>query len=109
MSRLWRSRDRLSSDIRTGAKLTTLNVNNTADATSTSCVRCSTLAEAYQIVDVSSTQQQLTARQWAGLEYVGFELQALRFMHLSTDQVQSKVAELANQAIALLQNGTGTP
>jgi hypothetical protein len=87
--------------------LTTLNLNSVAKATSTFCVRCSTLAESYQIVDISNTQQRLTDRQRDGLEYVGRELEALRSSHLSTGQIQSKVGELASQTIALLQNGTG--
>ena len=89
--------------------LSAINVNGTAQATSTSCVRCSTLAEVYQIVDISTTEQQLTYQQLAGLEYVQFELEALRFSGLSSDQVQSKVTELANQAIAILQNSTADP
>jgi hypothetical protein len=87
--------------------LTALNVNSTADATSYACVRCSTLAETVQLVDVSSTQQRLTWEQREGLERVRFELEALRYSHLSIDQIQSEVAELANQAVALLRDSTG--
>jgi len=87
--------------------LTALNANNTANATSYSCVSCTTLAEAYQLVYVSNTQPRLTARQLAGLEYVRFQLALLRYSRLSSDQIQSKVAELANQAEALLQNSAG--
>jgi len=89
--------------------LTALNVNGTADATSTSCVRCSTLAEVYQIVDISQTEQQLTYQQLAGLKYVRFELDALRFARLSGAQIQSKATELANQAVTILQDGTADP
>ena len=89
--------------------LSALNVNSAAQATSTSCVRCSTLAEVYQIVDISTTEQQLTYQQLAGLEYVRFEFEALRFPGLSSDQVQSRVTELADQAIAILQNSTADP
>jgi hypothetical protein len=87
--------------------LTALNVDNTANATSYSCVRCSTLAEAYQLVDISNSQQHLTYDQVAGLEQVHFELEALQYSGLSTDQIQSKVAELANQALTILQNSAG--
>lgn len=84
--------------------LATMNANNTANATSYACVSCSTLAEAYQIIDVSNTQPRLTAKQLAGLEYVRFQLALLRYSRLSSDQIQSKVADLASQAVALLQN-----
>jgi hypothetical protein len=87
--------------------LTILNVNGTAEATSNACVRCSTLAEAVQLVDISNTQQRLTWKQRAGLEHVRSELEELRYSRLSTDQIQSEVAELANQAVALFQNSTG--
>jgi hypothetical protein len=87
--------------------LTALNVNGTAEATSNACVRCSTLAETIQLVDISNTQQRLTWKQLAGLEYVRFELEALKYSSLSTDQIQSEAAELANQAMALLQDSTG--
>jgi len=87
----------------------TLNENTTADATGTFCGRCATLAEAYQIVDVSSTQPRLTYKQLAGLEQVQRELEALRNSGLSTDQIQSEVADLANQVIALLQDSTAAP
>jgi hypothetical protein len=87
--------------------LTALNVNSTAESTSYACVRCSTLAETVQLVDVSSTQQRLTWEQREGLERVRFELEALRYSGLSIDQIQSEVAELANQAVALLRHSTG--
>lgn len=88
--------------------LTTLNVNNNADSTSYACVRCSTLAEAYQLVYISNSQQRLTLRQLAGLEYVRFQLEALQYSGLSTDQIQNKVADLASQALTILKDGAGT-
>ena len=87
--------------------LTALNENSTAEAISNACVRCSTVALAYQIVDISNTQLRLTHEQLAGLEYVRLQLKALRYSGLSIDQIQSEVDELANQAIAILQNSTG--
>jgi hypothetical protein len=87
--------------------LTSLNADNTANATSTSCVRCTTLAEAYQIIDVSETQSQLTFEQLQGLERANIELYALRLFHLTSAQIQSRVAEIADQVVALLQNPGG--
>jgi hypothetical protein len=88
--------------------LTTLNQDSTADAIGNACVRCSTLAEAYQLVDVSTSQQWLTSRQLAGLDRVGFQLEALQQSRLSTDQIQNKVAELVNQAVTILTGGAGS-
>jgi putative peptide zinc metalloprotease protein len=84
-----------------------LNADNTANATSYACVSCTTLAEAYQIVDIGTTQQQLTFKQLVGLEYVHLQLELLQYSGLSSGQIQSKVAELANETVALLQNSTG--
>jgi len=87
---------------------TALNEDSTADATNYDCVRCSTLAEAYQVVDISSSQQRLTSPQLAGLQRVGFQLEALPYSGLSIDQIQNKVAELLNQAVTILTSGTGS-
>jgi putative peptide zinc metalloprotease protein len=87
--------------------VTALNADNTANATSTSCVRCTTLAEAYQIVDFSQTQSQLTFEQLQGLYRAYIELGALQFFHLTADQIQSRVAAIADQVVAILQNPDG--
>ncbi len=87
--------------------LTAINAENTADATSTSCVRCATLAEAYQIIDISNTQRQLTFEQLQDLEGVQIELNALRLFHLTPDQIQTRVTEIADKAVAILQNPDG--
>ena len=88
--------------------LTTLNQDTTADAIGNACVRCSNLAEAYQLVDVSDSQQRLTSHQRAALQRVGFQLEALQYSGLSTDQIQNKVAELVNQAVTILTSGAGS-
>jgi hypothetical protein len=87
-------------------RLNAVNENATAEATSAYCDNCSTLAEAYQIVDVSNTEQRLTRRQLAALRQVQRQLAALPHAGLSTDQIQSEVAGLANQVVAILENGT---
>jgi hypothetical protein len=87
--------------------LTAINAENTANATSTSCVRCTTLAEAYQIVDISKTLRQLTFEQLQGLEHVQIELGALQLFNLTSDQIQTRVTEIADQAVAILQNPDG--
>lgn len=89
--------------------LTKINVNSTAKAISYRCVRCSTLAETVQIVYISATQRQLTHGQRVGLELVRREFEALQHSRLSIAQIQGKVAELADQAGALLQPGIAAP
>ena len=81
-----------------------LNAVNTADATST-CPKCSTLAGAYQIIDVSDSQQRLSWAQIRGLAQIRGQLLALQYSGLDPDQVQTKAGQLANQAVAILQDG----
>src|SRR6266702_2639609 len=58
--------------------LVTLNAGNTADASSSDCIRCSSLAGAYQII-YASDQPRLSRYQIQGLNHVRSELIALQF------------------------------
>ncbi len=88
----------------TKENLATLNAANSADATSLACIRCSTLAEAYQIIVASDSPPLLTDEQKRGLAQVQAGLEALRNSGLDTDQIQTQSDELADQAMAILEN-----
>jgi hypothetical protein len=87
--------------------LTTLNVSNTADATSDACIRCDTLAGAYQIVYAANSPQ-LTFDQSLGLAGIEQKLDALRTSGLSTTRMQQLADEFAHQAVFVLEGGIGT-
>jgi hypothetical protein len=84
--------------------LITLDAANQADATSSACTRCSSLAGAYQII-YASDQPQLSRYQIQGLNHVRSELIALQFTGLNGAQLQARTDAIANDAVAVLDNG----
>lgn len=89
--------------------LSEINVNSTAKAISRRCVRCSTLAETVELVYISATQPRLTLAQEEELALIQREFAALQHSKLRIAQIQSKVAELAGQAGAVLHSGGALP
>jgi hypothetical protein len=83
--------------------LATLNATNQANAVSLNCVRCSTFAGAYQIVYASN--RKLAPWQIQSLNAVRFRLMILRFTSLKGNALQSKLDKIADDVVAILNNG----
>jgi hypothetical protein len=85
------------------ADLTTLNTNNNVNATVSSCVRCTNLAEAYIIVVADGPQAPpLTGAQLQDLKQVQIELEALRYSHDSDSEIVTQTTTLAGDVKSIL-------
>jgi hypothetical protein len=84
--------------------LTAINASNNANATSYACVRCTNIAEAYQIIVATDEQTHLTFQQRVGLTEVRFALEGLRWYGLSPDRIQKLSDALANKAVSIVDN-----
>ena len=83
--------------------LATLNATNQANAVSSNCVRCSTFAGAYQIVYASN--RKLAPWQIQSLNAVRFRLMILRFTSLKGNALQNRLDKIADDVVAILNNG----
>lgn len=85
-------------------KLAAVNENTRAYAITQDCVRCSVLADAYQIVFATDSQRLVTDQQKLGLDLVNTDLQALRNSDLGIHQIQSQIADLVNRIVSILRH-----
>src|SRR6266567_6241047 len=83
--------------------LANLNATNQANAVSSNCVRCSTFAGAYQIVYASN--RKLAPWQIQSLNAVRFRLMILRFTSLKGNALQNRLDKIADDVVAILNNG----
>ena len=70
---------------------------------SSNCVRCSTFAGAYQIVYASN--RKLAPWQIQSLNAVRFRLMILRFTSLKGNALQNRLDKIADDVVAILNNG----
>ncbi len=85
-------------------KLAAVKENTRSYAISHDCVRCSVLADAYEIVFATDSQRLVTDQQKLGLDQVNTDLQDLRNSELRIDQIQSQVADLVNRIVCILRD-----
>jgi hypothetical protein len=84
--------------------LAKLSATDTALATTEHCTTCHGLAEAFQVIYATD---QWSAQQWlvpVAAYQVAFQLRALQYSDLSSDEVQARSTSLVNDFIAWLQS-----
>lgn len=85
--------------------LAELTATDAAEANSNNCSDCHSLAEAFQIVYATDN--------WSGMKQIVMtaslrtvvQLQMLKYLGLSTGQIQARSTDLINDLISFLQNG----